>query len=191
MNKINWIISRIYLLFLRGKICLDEPVFFFLGSGILGVKQKNQIHIKKNACVFGWLIVEENGKIEIGEYSNIAKGSIIRSMEHIKIGKYVMISSEVYIQDNNSHSLDAKERRDDIKSFSIYGTESKKYRRTKPQSIPIYIEDDVWIGRRVLVMKGVRIGKGAIIGAGSVVTNNVPPFSVVAGNPAVVVKYLN
>lgn len=53
---------------------------------------------------------------------------------------------------------------------------------------PIVIEDDVWIGRRAIIMGGVTIGKGAVIGAGSVVTKDVPPYCVAAGNPAIVRK---
>jgi maltose O-acetyltransferase len=54
---------------------------------------------------------------------------------------------------------------------------------------PIYIGDDVWIGHRVIILPGVTIGKGTVIGAGSVVTKNTPEYSVVAGNPAQVIKY--
>ena len=54
---------------------------------------------------------------------------------------------------------------------------------------PVYIDDDVWIGRRVLIMPGVHIGTGAIIAAGSVVTKNVEPYSIVGGNPAKHIKY--
>jgi acetyltransferase-like isoleucine patch superfamily enzyme len=54
---------------------------------------------------------------------------------------------------------------------------------------PILVEDDVWIGTDALVMSGVRIGKGAIIGAGSVVTRDIPAYSISCGNPARAIKY--
>jgi len=54
---------------------------------------------------------------------------------------------------------------------------------------PIYIGDDVWIGHRVTVLPGVHIGKGTVIGAGAVVTKDTPEYSIVAGNPARVIKY--
>ena len=57
-------------------------------------------------------------------------------------------------------------------------------------SRPIVIKDDVWIGMNVIILKGVTIGEGAIVGAGSVVTKDVPAWTVVAGNPAKVVKHL-
>ena len=53
--------------------------------------------------------------------------------------------------------------------------------------MPVFIEDDVFIGARAMVLKGVRIGKGAVVGAGAVVTKDVPPNAIVAGNPARVV----
>ena len=53
---------------------------------------------------------------------------------------------------------------------------------------PVYIDDDVWIGSRVTILPGVHIGKGSIIGAGAVVTKDVPPFSIVGGNPAKIIR---
>jgi serine acetyltransferase len=53
----------------------------------------------------------------------------------------------------------------------------------------IIIENDVWIGAKATIMSGVRIGNGAIVAAGSVVSKDVPPYAIVAGNPAKVVKY--
>ena len=58
------------------------------------------------------------------------------------------------------------------------------------ESSPIIIEDDVWIGFKSSILKGVTIGRGAIVAAGSVVTKAVPEYSLVAGNPAVVIRRL-
>ena len=54
--------------------------------------------------------------------------------------------------------------------------------------MPGEIEENVWVGSRALILKGVRVGKGSIVAAGAVVTKNVPPNCIVAGNPAKVVK---
>ena len=60
----------------------------------------------------------------------------------------------------------------------------------KPKKIPLFIDDDVWIGARVIVLPGCRhIGKGVIIGAGSVVTKNVPDYAIIGGNPAKVIRF--
>ena len=59
------------------------------------------------------------------------------------------------------------------------------------KSDPIVIENDVWIGFNAVILKGVRIGKGAIIGACTVVSKDVPPFSVVVGNPMRIIKSLD
>ena len=58
------------------------------------------------------------------------------------------------------------------------------------KSAPIRIEDKVWIGMDVLILKGVTIGEGSVVAARSVVTKSIPPYSLVAGNPARVVKSL-
>lgn len=53
----------------------------------------------------------------------------------------------------------------------------------------VVIEDDVWVGARAVILRGVKVGRGSIVGAGAIVKDDVPPYSVVAGNPAKVVKY--
>jgi acetyltransferase-like isoleucine patch superfamily enzyme len=59
-----------------------------------------------------------------------------------------------------------------------------------PPSDPVIIEDYVWIGSKVVILPGVRIGTGAVIGAGSIVTKDIPPRCVAAGNPARVLRHL-
>ena len=54
---------------------------------------------------------------------------------------------------------------------------------------PVVIEDDVWIGGRVIILPGVHVGTGCVIGAGAVVTRDTPPYTIVAGNPAKIKKY--
>ena len=56
-------------------------------------------------------------------------------------------------------------------------------------SLPVIIDDDVWIGGRVTILPGAHIGKGSILAAGAVVTKDVPEFAVVGGNPAKIIKY--
>lgn len=56
---------------------------------------------------------------------------------------------------------------------------------------PVTIEDDVWIGGRVTILPGVTVHQGAILGAGSVVTKDVPPYAIVGGNPAEIIRFRN
>ena len=91
--------------------------------------------------------------------------------ESIVIGDACMIAHGVYISDADWHGI---------------------YDRAEPvgNTKPVVLEDNVWIGDRAIICKGVTIGENSIIGAGAVVTKNVPPNSVFAGNPAKLVKTL-
>jgi len=110
--------------------------------------------------------------IEIGDYSGIGINAHLDGAASIIIGNHVMIGPDVVI-------VTANHKHDDI---------------TRPmmgqgfERAPVIIEDDVWIGWRAIILPGVRIGRSSIIGAGAVVAKDVPPFSIVVGNPARVVK---
>jgi acetyltransferase-like isoleucine patch superfamily enzyme len=98
----------------------------------------------------------------------------------------VLISHSANIFDNLTHPLDAKARHEQIKQI---------FKTGHPRDIslderPVRICDDAWIGANAMVMRGVTIGEGGVVAAGAVVTKDVPPFSIVAGNPAVLVKEL-
>ena len=132
-----------------------------------------------------------DGKITIGDYSTIRYNSKISSVCGVEIGKYAIISNNVRIYDHNSHPTDPQTRIDMCKC-GFYG---EAWSCTKADKKPIIIEDNVWIGEHAVVLKGVHIGRGSVIASNAVVTKDVPPYSIVAGNPAKVVKrfeeYLN
>lgn len=121
------------------------------------------VNIQPNAII--------SRRIKIDDYSGIGKDSFIQG--NVTIGKHVMMGPECYIYTRN-HCFDRIDITMDQQGFSM--------------EKPVIIEDDVWIGSRVTILPGVIIGKGSVVGAAAVVTKNVPPFSVVAGNPAKVVK---
>ena len=128
---------------------------------------------------------DENGYIEIGDYSFISSASLAAT-EKIIIGNYVYIAGGVTIVDTDFHPLDPAMRMRDTVAISTVGDKS---RRPHFDSAPVIIEDDVWIGYNATILKGVTIGKGSIIHPGTVVSKSVPPHSVVAGNPAEVKSY--
>jgi acetyltransferase-like isoleucine patch superfamily enzyme len=140
-----------------------------------------QTHVRGQLLTF-W----DGGEIVIGQWCYVGESTRIWSQSSISIGNYVLIAHLVDIHDTNSHPLDWRERRLDTRAIL-----SGDYRTpTQTVSAPIVIEDDAWIGLKATVMKGVRIGRGAIVSAGAVVTKDVDPWTVVAGNPARVVATL-
>ena len=114
--------------------------------------------------------LSETAQILIGDNVGVS-GCSISARESVKIGNNVLIGSGALITDSDAHPVDFDERKKDMPG----------------RSCPICIEDDVFVGARAIILKGVRIGCGSVVGAGAVVVNDVPPYSVVAGNPAVVV----
>jgi acetyltransferase-like isoleucine patch superfamily enzyme len=125
-------------------------------------------------------LVREGASVEIGEWSFVGPGAKLWSMGRISIGSRVQISHGVHVFDNNSHSLSAVDR---SRGFEGLRTMASCPREPVVHS-PVRIEDDVWIGFNAAILKGVTVGQGAVVGASSVVTKNVAPFTVVAGNPA-------
>ena len=123
---------------------------------------------------------EENGFIEIGDYSYIANAALV-CCGHISIGKRVMIAGGVTIADADFHPLDPALRMADTIALSPVGNSKN---RLPVLAKPVIIEDDVWIGFNATILKGVHIGAGAVISPGAVVIENVAAGVTVAGNPA-------
>lgn len=130
------------------------------------------------------LATEENGLIEIGDYSYLTNASVVCT-GHIKIGARVMIAGGVTIADSDLHPTPSAARMADTIALSPIGDRTQ---RPAVGFVPIVIEDDVWIGYNAAILKGARIGAGAVIAPGAVVIRDVPPGAYVAGNPANIVE---
>jgi acetyltransferase-like isoleucine patch superfamily enzyme len=142
----------------------------------------NRLIIGKNSIVYGRIIFEKSdAKIEIGDRCIV--NSTLICAKNIKIGNDVLIAWGGTFLDHNSHSIFFEERRNDVLNDLKGITDWKNIKMAD-----IIIEDKVWIGFNVIILKGVKIGEGAVIGAGSVVTKDVPPYHIVAGNPAKIIK---
>jgi acetyltransferase-like isoleucine patch superfamily enzyme len=124
------------------------------------------------------------GTIIIGDYVYIGDDCVLSCAERIEIGAFTLLAHGVQIFDNDSHPVDAHSREQDF--LTILG--QHKGPRDKIARKPITIGERAWIGMYALIMKGVQIGEGSIVASGSVVTADVPPFTLVAGNPARIVK---
>jgi len=115
------------------------------------------------------ITVNKNARLIIGEDTYIGARVHIRVNEYVKIGNNCAIAWNVTIMDSDFHE---------------YLVDNKIPTITKR----VIIEDNVWIGNNVIILKGVRIGKNSIIAAGSVVTKDVEPYTMVGGNPAKLIK---
>lgn len=156
----------------------SASIYCFFGSSSLDIK------IGKKVQLCGELLSEYNGKIVISDYCSIGRNSTVRSVESVFIGELTAISTGVVICDNNNHPVNPYDREIIMKTPPMSVEKSWKY----SVHAPIVIERNCWIGENSRICKGVHIGEGAIIAANAVVTKDVPAFSIVAGNPARIVK---
>lgn len=172
------------------QVVIGEGSRFYEQSKVFNFQnRKDKINISHGTHIRGELLVFPfNGQITIGENCYIGEYTRVWSAESIKIGNHVLISHNVNIMDTNSHELDHNERAE-----SFYKLVREGHPTIKPnlKTASITIEDYVWINFNAVISKGVTIGKGAIIAANAVVNTDVPPFTLFAGNPAKLIKYLN
>jgi len=164
---------------------------FALGSGtevlpwrIRGARRCH-LTIGNDSLMKGNLVFEkENASLSIGDRCFIGKG-LVSIAADIEIGDDVMLSWGVTITDHNSHSLKFSGRQFDVLNWH---SGHKDWSMVDIQKV--VVEDKAWIGFNAILLKGITIGEGAIVGAGSVVTKDVPPFTIVAGNPAKIIREL-
>lgn len=125
---------------------------------------KGGMLVAKNCQFYSGVRLEigENARLEIGNGTYLNRNTLIVCEKRIIIGKNCKIAWDVVIMDSDLHPMNSE----------------------PIVNKPVFIEDDVWIGCRAIILKGVTIGKGAIIAAGSVITKNIPPYTVWGGAPA-------
>lgn len=193
-KKGNTFIERIKANIQREEIakdCIADTSAVFLKTALVinGLNDKRRIIVGAGSYIRGELrILGHGGKIEIGENCYIGENTRIWSGADIKIGNRVLIGHNCNIFDNDTHPMQAEERH--IQFLEIVKSGQPKVIDLNDK--PITIEDDVWIGANVIIPRGgVVIGSGAVVAAGSVVTHNVSPRVVVAGNPAKIISVLN
>jgi len=153
---------------------LYGPAPQIMGNGVIDIGDRVELAAPSTMIIgFG---LPEPAQLRIGNDVRIGPYSIFCAAKGIRIGDHCRTGPFVSLYDTDVHPTDAELRRQN------YGT------MEAVASAPIVIEDDVWLGVGATVLKGVTIGRGAIVGAGAVVARDVPPFTIVAGNPARVLR---
>ncbi|KAA0893602.1 acyltransferase [Oryzomonas rubra] len=158
------------------------------------IREKKYLRIGDDCMINGNFVFEsEGGEVSIGDRVYLGGGTVI-CRSKIEFGNDIFVAWGGYLYDHDSHSLDYRQRHLDMSRQLEDYRNGKNFILSKDWSVvnskPIVIQDNVWIGMHCIILKGVTIGEGAIIGAGSVVTRDVEPWTVVAGNPAKLVKNL-
>ncbi len=139
-----------------------ETILTLQDDAILTVNREFSVYYDCDICLY------RGAKLTLGS-GFINAGSQIRCSHNISIGNGATIARNVMIMDSDTHTI------------IVNGVQ-------QCVSKPVVIGDHVWIGTGAIILKGVTIGRGAIVGAGAVVTKDVPPHTIVAGNPARVIK---
>lgn len=147
-----------------------SPVF--LGKNVHIERRHGRIIVQgacslKEGCRLGIVgMPEREARLIVGEGTEIGERTIINVGEKVQLGRCCSISWDCNISDNDFHQI-------------ILAGGNRR-----PKTMPIIIEDNVWVGMGVIISKGVTIGHHSVISAGSVVHHNVAPYSLIAGNPA-------
>jgi acetyltransferase-like isoleucine patch superfamily enzyme len=185
---IAWIIAILNRL-ARARLLSNPGVKIGDGSkvnfrGVL-IRSNCFLTVGQGSMMEGHIFFEREGaEVSIGSNSFMG-GSFIMAAQKVSIGNDVLIAWGCHFVDHNSHSTDWKYRKDDTRLW-LQG--KKDWTHVKCGTITIC--DRAWIGFNSLILKGVTIGEGAVVAAGSVVTKDVPPYTIVAGNPARVIREL-
>jgi acetyltransferase-like isoleucine patch superfamily enzyme len=130
------------------------------------------------------LFDRRDAALSVGERTFVGNSTIVIA-SRVEIGDDVLIAWGCTIVDHDSHALRFSDRKDDASDW---------YRGQKDWSKvsikPVTIKDKAWVGLNAIILKGVTIGEGSVVAAGSVVTQDVAPYVLVAGNPARLVREL-
>lgn len=182
----GYLAGRASVHFVR-RVFIAEPLFKAyvkthgpgLKTGIFvhWIEGKGDIILGENVCFDGKTSLKfaarfaDRPTLAIGDHTGISGGCTITVGKQITIGRHCRIASDVVMTDSNGHPAEPVARMEGAPP-------------TDESVRPIAIQDNVWIGRRAIILPGVTIGEGSIVSSGAVVMSDVAPYTVVAGNPA-------
>lgn len=161
------------------------------GTRLVGLVERRAsggyIGIGERCLVHGQLVLERSeSRIDIGNNSFVGGGTVLDCALSISVDDDVLISYACIVSDCDNHSSSLSLRKNDLAAWM----NNTRHNWDHSPMAPIRICRGAWIGARSIILKGVTIGEGAIVGAGSVVTRDVPAFTIVAGNPARILREL-
>lgn len=175
---------------------LDAPLLEGAVIDCRSGNAKERVSFGKQSVIGCRIVLERDvGNVSIGERSYLGSSTIICAIG-VSIGDDVLVSWGCTIVDHDSHSLDWRRRSQDVADWraGLLSGGLADASRSKDWSVvemaSISIGSKSWIGMNATVLKGVTIGEGAVVAAGSVVTKDVAPWTLVAGNPARPIKEL-
>jgi acetyltransferase-like isoleucine patch superfamily enzyme len=172
-NTLPWNRARIHLHFARRRAFCRWPV----SGNVLEAFDGGRLDVGEGTLFEPgvWVTVADEGRVRIGEGSFLNRNVMVASHELVEIGDHCMFANGCFITDAN-HRYDDPDKPVTWQGFSSKG--------------PTRIGDNVWCGANVVVTSGVTIGERCVIGANSVVTTDIPPFSIAAGAPAKVLRQI-
>jgi acetyltransferase-like isoleucine patch superfamily enzyme len=170
-SSLPWNRARVHWHFLRREAFVRWPVH----GNVLEALDEGRLEIGSGVLLEPgvWLTAPGDARIRIGAGSFLNLGVMVAAVELVEIGEHCMFANGCFVTDGN-HRFDDPERPVPWQGFSTKG--------------PTRIGDNVWCGANVVVTSGVTIGERSVIGANSVVTQDLPAFSIAAGAPAKVLR---
>jgi len=170
-NALPWNRARIHWELMRRRAFARWPIH----GNVLEALREGRLEVGPHTLFEPdvWITAQAPAQIRIGQGCFLNIGVMVAAVELVEIGDHCMFANGCFVTDGN-HRFDDPEKPVPWQGFSTKG--------------PTRIGDNVWCGAHVVVTSGVTIGRRSIIAANSVVTRDVPPFSIAAGSPATVLK---
>jgi acetyltransferase-like isoleucine patch superfamily enzyme len=173
-SSLPWNRARVHLEFARRRAYCRWPVH----GNVLEMLTEGRLELGEHVVLEPnvWLTGGDAGRIRIGGGTFLNLGVQIAAVELVEIGEHCMFANGCFVTDGN-HRFDDPARPVPWQGFTSKG--------------PTRIRDNVWCGANVVITSGVTIGRRCVIGANSVVTTDLPPFSIAAGSPARVLRTID
>jgi acetyltransferase-like isoleucine patch superfamily enzyme len=170
-SSLPWNRARIHREFARRRAFVRWPVH----GNVLEAFREGRLEVGEHALLepHVWLTAPERARIRIGAGTFLNIGVMVASIDLVEIGDHCMLANGCFVTDAN-HRFDDPDRPVPWQGFTSKG--------------PTRIGDNVWFGANVVVTSGVTIGERSVVGANSVITRDIPPFSLVAGVPGRVLR---